>query len=341
MESNEALSREFILARINLFKKFSMARLPGICFCAVVVLASSYISEHYGSSKVLGALLLGMAFNSVSKYGEFSAGLEFCATKVLRVGVALLGVRITFNQIVQLGYRPLVCVGVVVISTLAFSILLAWIMKIDRVKGIISGAAVAVCGASAALAVAAILPSNTSTQKHLLCTLVGVTGFSTFAMIVYPGLMTSLGMDPEQIGIFLGSSIHDVAQVLGAGHMVSQQVAELAIYTKMLRVAMLVPLITVLLFVFPGSEKRHSFSIPVPPFLIAFVVLIAIANMKLLSTQVIETMAQLSQYGLWLAMAALGTRINPVEIWEVGKKPLLLLFLNSVFIGALAFVLVL
>lgn len=330
--------------------------LPGITFCVVVVLAANYITDHYGSPAILCALLLGMAFNNIAKYPEFARGLEFCGKTVLRCGVALLGVRITFTQISELGIKPLLIVAAVVICTIAFSMLIAKLLKIERIPAIIAGSGVAICGVSAALAVASVMPNNKETEKHLLCTIVGITGLSTIVMVVYPGMMVSLGFDPEQIGIFLGASIHDVAQVFGAGHMVSDQVAELATYTKMLRVSMLVPVVLGLGFIFRksllASLQTSQEGQPVgsvisprpsllPLFLVAFVILVVISNLQIIPASSTAFMGDMSRLFLLIAMAALGTKTNLIEMWQVGQKPFFLLLINTLFIGLLTYLLIL
>lgn len=324
-----------------LVKAYCLERLSGICFCLLLVLGASYIADHYGSSTILGALLLGMAFNSVSQYREFAPGIDFCAKHVLRIGVALLGVRITFSQISELGAKPLLVVGTVVLGTILFSLLAARLLKIDVVKGVISGAAVGICGASAALAVAAVLPTNKESEKHLLCTVVGVAGVSTLCMVVYPGLLLTLGLSAEQMGVFLGASIHDVAQVFGAGDMISPAVAQLATYTKMLRVAMLLPAIMVLAFVFSKGDEPNRIHRMLPPFLIAFVGFVLLANSQLLSASVINIFSDFSRIFLWTAMAALGAKTNLVELWHVGGRPLALLLINTLFIACISMLLVL
>lgn len=326
-------------------KRFISARAPGVCFCLLVVLASSYISEHYGSSKILGALLLGMAFNSLSGYREFAIGVEFCAKTVLRFGVALLGARITFSQISELGFRPLWIVGCVVVATLLFGVMVARQLKTERTSGLIASAAVAICGVSAAMAVASVLQDKaagrTSADGHLLCTLVGVTGLSTICMIAYPGVLLMLGLDAYQMGLFLGASIHDVAQVFGAGQMISPQVAELATYTKMLRVAMLIPVVMILAIVCRTRDAgARRYSKIMPPFLLAFIGFVVVANTGILSAPTISGISQLSQLCLWLAMAAIGAKTNLVELWRVGRNPFLLLLLNTVFIAGLSLLLV-
>ncbi len=325
-------------------KRFVSVRAPGVFFCLLVVLASSYMSEHYGSSKILGALLLGMAFNSISGYREFTAGIEFCAKTMLRIGIVLLGARITFSQISELGMRPLWIGGCVVVATLLFSLVAARQLKMDRTAGLIAGAAVGICGVSAAMAVASVLQeksANKLVDGHLLCTLVGITGISTVCMIVYPGLLLMLGLDSYQMGLFLGASIHDVAQVFGAGQMISPEVAELATYTKMLRVAMLIPVVMVLAIMCRTRDaSERNFHKIIPPFLLAFIAFVVVANTGALSAPAIATVNELSQFCLWLSMAALGAKTNLVEMWRMGKSPFLLLLLNTIFLAVLSLILV-
>lgn len=341
-----ALEDEGWAGSATLAKRYLQVRFPGVCFCVLVVLASSYLSDHYGVSHILGALLLGMAFNRISDYDEFAPGLDFCAKSVLRVGVALLGARITFTQISELGVRPVLVVACVVVATIGFSVLLARSFKLNRLSGLICGVAVGVCGVSAAMAVAAVLhkplQKDQVAGKHLLCTLVGVTGLSTICMTLYPGIVQSVGFDTTQMGIFIGASIHDVAQVFGAGQMISPEVADLATYTKMLRVALLIPVVMVIAFIYrSGAAGERRFSHAFPPFLMWFIGFVLLANTGVLSQATVSTMSDVSRVCLWLAMAALGAKTNLVELCKVGRTPFVLLVLNTVFIAVVSLLLVL
>ena len=319
--------------------------LPGFGFCAVIAVAANYMAEHYGSPAILGALLLGMAFNSIAKYSEFAAGLDFCAKTVLRLGVALLGVRLSFSQISALGIEPLMLVVSVVVGTMLFSLAIGKVLRVEVSMAIVSGASVAICGVSAAMAVASVLPQSKNFEQNLLCCLVSVTTLSTLVMVVYPGMALYLGMTPEQIGLFLGSSIHDVAQVFGAGHIISDEVAELATYTKMLRVAMLVPVMLVLVVIFQyraqsnvESIRRYRWLSVLPMFLVGFIALVVASNFKLLPADWVASMGDVSRICLLLSMAALGTKTNPVELFNVGKKPFLLVAVNTAFIATLSLI---
>ncbi len=179
---------------------------------------------------------------------------------MLRVGVALLGLRITAGQIAELGWQPVAIVVVSVVLTIGVSMLLARLMGFQTLFGLLSGGATAICGASAALALAAALPAHPGKERATLFTVVGVSVLSTVSMIAYPMLAHAIGLDPRLAGIFLGATIHDVAQVVGAGYSMSHETGDVATFVKLMRVAMLVPVI-----VFAVLLTRAHFRTPATP----------------------------------------------------------------------------
>lgn len=318
------------------------ALLPGLGFCLLLVVSAHFLLEHYHFPVVLGALLLGIVFNQIAFHEEFSPGIDFCARHVMRMGIALLGLRLSFSQIVELGSTPLLIVTLGVTLTLLFSLFLALRLGLTRVTGIVAGAAVGICGVSAAMAVATVLSDQKSeSQKHLIHTIVGVTALSSLCMFLYPALLLWLDLSEQQMGMFLGASIHDVAQVFGAGAMISTEVAQLAIYTKMLRVALLVPIVFLLAHF--GRENHPNAiptKLPVPVFLVAFIGFVLVVNVTAVPRQWVLSLSDFSQVCLWLAMAALGTKIQLMDLLQVGGKPILLLLLNTVFLALVSFVLI-
>src|SRR6201999_2558722 len=173
-------------------------------------------------------------------------GIEFASKAVLRTGVALLGARITVEQIVALGPVPIAMVVAGVTTTILMGFLLARMLGLSRSFGILSGGSVGICGASAALAIASVLPRNKESERDVILAVVVVTGLSTIAMILYPMLVTAIGLDHMRAGLFLGGTIHDVAQVVGAGYTISQKTGDIATYVKLLRGAMLLPVVGVI-----------------------------------------------------------------------------------------------
>jgi uncharacterized integral membrane protein (TIGR00698 family) len=240
-------------------------KLPGLTCAVVVAIAALFLSQHYGASAMLFALLLGMAMNFLGQEGKCVAGIQFAASTVLRIGVALLGLRITFHQIASLGIGTGLMVVVAVILTIVFGWVFVRFTHAPMRFGILTGGAVAICGASAALAIAAVLPRGEHHERDTSFTVIGVTALSTIAMIIYPLLSAALGFDAHQAGIFLGGTIHDVAQVVGAGYSVGKEAGDTATVVKLLRVAMLLPVILVLSLVFRAAHDKTGGSAKRPP----------------------------------------------------------------------------
>ncbi len=309
---------------------------PGLLISIVIALAATFISEHYGGPVMLMALLLGMAFNFLSVNNPCAEGIEFTAKRILKLGVILLGLRITHTDIVVLGSSTfiLVCVGVV--STIVFGVLLARVMGLARHFGLLTGGAVAICGASAALAISAVLPSHKKLERDTLFTVIAVTTLSTVAMILYPIITSLSGFDKTAAGIFLGGTIHDVAQVVGAGYTVSEETGNTATLTKMLRVALLVPVVSVIYLL---SIKRNTSAMsPVkaaPVFLFGFVALAVLNSLGVIPAIVVSRLVEFSQGCLVTAIAALGMKSSMHQFFSVGRNAIALVVLETVFLATL------
>jgi uncharacterized integral membrane protein (TIGR00698 family) len=315
---------------------------PGVLACAVVAAASTFLSEHYGAPVMLFALLLGMAMNFLSGEGPCAAGIEFTARQVLRVGVALLGLRITVGQIAELGWQPVAIVVVSVVLTIGVSMLLARLMGFQTLFGLLSGGATAICGASAALALAAALPAHPGKERATLFTVVGVSVLSTLTMIVYPMLAHAIGLDARLAGVFLGATIHDVAQVVGAGYSMSHETGDVATFVKLMRVAMLLPVIVFAVMLTRAHHRNTgnpAASGPRPPllpwFAVAFAVLVAINSTGWLPGAVVKAGSEFSRWCLVAAIAAIGMKTQLKELATVGLKPVVLMVGETVFLAAL------
>lgn len=313
------------------------ALFPGVLACGVVAAAATFLSEHYGAPVMLFALLLGLAMNFLSSEGACQAGIEFTARRLLRIGVALLGLRITIGQITELGWQPLVIVLLTVSLTIGVSMLAAKLLGFQTLFGLLSGGATAICGASAAMALAAALPSHPLKERATLFTVVGVSALSTLAMIVYPTIAQMIGLDPRAAGVFLGATIHDVAQVVGAGYSMSQQTGDIATVVKLMRVAMLVPVI--LLAVVLSRRQAGEASGPRPPllpgFAVGFAVLVAVNSTGWLPDLVAKTGSDFSRWFLVASIAGIGMKTQLSELITVGLKPVLLMVGETVFLVVL------
>lgn len=311
--------------------------------CAVVAAAAGFLGQHYGAPVLLFALLLGLAMNALTADGPCGPGIAFCARTLLRVGVAFLGLRITTDQVLALGWGPLVMVLLCVVLTIGVSMLAARLMGFQGAFGLLTGGATAICGASAALALSAALPAHPQKERATLFTVIGVSALSTLAMVTYPMLAQALGLDARQAGIFLGATIHDVAQVVGAGYSVSTESGDVATLVKLLRVAMLLPVIVLASAItraHVAAADPGEATGPRPPllpgFAVAFALLVAINSTGVIPPSVQSLGAEASRWLLVAAIAGIGMKTQLRELAKVGWRPVLLMMGETVFLAALA-----
>ena len=320
---------------------------PGVLLCGVIALAATFVAEHYGGPQLLYALLMGLAFHYLSRDAKARPGIEFCGRTLLRAGVALLGLRITFHQVAALGWETGVLAVLAVASTIGVGLLLARVLKRPATEGLVSGCAVGICGASAAMAVSSVLPATRETERFTLLAVVGVTLLSTTAMVVYPLWVTLAGASPTQAGILFGLTIHDVAQVVAAGMLLSSSgdlaAADSATVVKLFRVMLLMPVVLMVVFAMrpeqsaPGAEQDDDAAevvdVPlVPGFLLAFVVLMLLTTTGLVPPAVSSAASQASRWLLVVAIAAAGVKTSFEDLLKLGWVPVVMLLAETVWI---------
>ena len=316
---------------------------------AVVAVAALFLAEHYGAPVMLFALLLGMAVNFLSDDDRCKPGIEFVARQVLRWGVALLGLKISIAQVQSMGWPPVLMVVLGVTFTICVGVVMARWMGFKTFFGLLSGGAVGICGASAALAIAAAFPNHPQKDRATLFAVISVSTLSTMAMVIYPMLVRWAGLDPTQAGIFLGGTIHDVAQVVGAGYSMGQQTGDAATVIKLMRVAMLVPVIMVAAWLSrgahakPGSEAASLDSFEsrpplLPWFAVVFVLLVLVNSLLGLPEVMVGAGNNLSRIFLVGAMAAIGMKTHLKDIRSVGWKPVVLMVLETLVLALFVYV---
>lgn len=327
-----------VTARVSRVRELA----PGMAVSLVVAAAATFLSEHYGAPVLLFALLLGMALNFLSAEGSCKEGIAFTARSVLRIGVALLGMRITLGQIAELGWMPVVLVVTLVVVTIGLSVVVAKWMGFQRLFGMLTGGATAICGASAALALAASLPNHPQKERATLFTVIGVSVLSTLAMITYPMIARFFELTPVEAGVFLGATIHDVAQVVGAGYSMSTETGDVATVVKLMRVAMLLPVIVAAAMItrMQGADGALDKRPPLLPlFAVGFLVLACINSTGWVPALVQSGVNDLSRWCLVIAIAAIGMKTQLKELASVGIKPILLMLGETAFLAALVLVL--
>ncbi|MEM9667872.1 MAG: putative sulfate exporter family transporter [Pseudomonadota bacterium] len=313
--------------------------LPGVLLATIIAMAAMFLNERYGGPVMLYALLLGIAFSFLHDHERLAPGICFAAQQVLRIGIMLLGIRITIGEVALLGLPTLALVIAGLVMTIGVGTLIARSCGLKPDHAVLSAGAVAICGASAALAISAVLPQQKNSERNTILTIVGVTALSTIAMVIYPFLAAAFDLTDREAGIFIGATIHDVAQVVGAGYTISDEAGETATIVKLMRVACLVPVIFLIGMSMRGGEERPAGAAPpplLPLFLVGFVVLMILNSGGLVPEAVQLSLGDLSRWGLITAVAALGIRTSLSDIFKVGLIPVAVLTLQTVMLAAFA-----
>lgn len=309
---------------------------PGLACALVIGAAAAFLSEHYTAPIMLYALLLGMAFNFLTDDPRLAAGLDFTARHVLRLGVALLGLKIGWSQIAALGWTPVATIAALIAITIGISTKMARLMGFNPLFGFLSGGATAICGASAAMALSAALPAHEKREQATLFTVIGVSVLSTAAMIVYPSITHFLDLNDRAAGVFIGATIHDVAQVVGAGYAISREAGDTATIVKLMRVAMLLPVVMVAGLVTRRQEAEVANRPPLlPGFVIAFLAFVLLNSAFVLPVALVEIGNDASRACLVAAIASVGMKTRIGTMVQLGWRPTLLMIGEAALLALL------
>lgn len=330
-----------LAAESLLSRKFAdLSRLgPGVLVSFVIAAAATFLSEHYGGPVMLFALLLGLALHFLSTAEKCAPGIEFTSKRLLRIGIALLGARITVDQIFALGAGPIALVVVCMLATIVCGLVIARALGRHWTFGMLTGGAVAICGASAALAISAVLPKQPDHEQNTLFTVIAVTSLSTVAMVLYPILFTAFGFDDTQVGVLIGATIHDVAQVVGAGYAKSEATGDIATYVKLLRVALL-PVVVIALAILATRGSAPG-ATAWPLFTLAFVAILIANSLGLIPAPLQALMVEASRWLLIAAIAALGVKTSLQAMFALGPGHLAILVIETLFLAAMAMAVIL
>ncbi len=306
--------------------------LPGLALSALVagaaVLAAPLVARAVPIPAMVIALLIGIAFNPLARKPVFQVGISFCLKTLLRWAVALLGLRIALGEIAALGLTAALLIVVTMTLTIASGFLLARVFAQRAAYGALAGAATAVCGASATLATSIVLPDYKGKEADVAFVVVAVNALSTVAMVLYPILCTALGFDAQLTGVMLGATIHDVAQVVGAGYGVSEPVGNTAVIVKLFRVFLLFPVVMLIGISFARrSVASDAARIPFPMFALVFVALCVLNSIAMSIGAVAPVFAlikvpliEASTWGLLIAIGALGLGTSLPAIAALGWR---------------------
>jgi uncharacterized integral membrane protein (TIGR00698 family) len=320
---------------------------PGLLLSAAVALVS-YVAARYAAPVIpipamVIALLVGMVLNPIAFGPQAKCGTDFCVKTILRWAVALLGVRVGLADIAALGTWTAVLIVGSMVATVVSGFAFARWCGLPTEFGALAGVGTAVCGASATLAVSTVVPDYARKATDIAFVIVAVNALSTVAMLLYPPICILLGFSPQSAGVMLGGTIHDMAQVVGAGYAVSTPVGNTAVVVKLFRIFLLLPVVLGVGAYFVRLGMQHGkANVPVPLFALAFVVLCivnsTVPHISLLApvyAPIKSVAVELSNAGLMLAIAALGLATSFRAIVDLGWRHIVTMIGTTIVILAI------
>jgi uncharacterized integral membrane protein (TIGR00698 family) len=320
---------------------------PGLATSALVAgigyLAAPYVAHVVPIPNMVIALVVGIALNPIAARPVMQPGMAFCVRTVLRWAVALLGLRVGLADIAALGLGTGVLIVASMLATLVSGFIFARWYGRGPGFGALVGVGTAVCGASATLAASTVVPDYPGKQVDIAFVVVAVNALATIAMLVYPPLCTLLGFDAQSTGVMLGGTIHDVAQVVGAGYAVSVPVGNTAVIVKLFRIFLLLPVVLGVGWHFTRMGLKHGEArVPVPVFAIVFLLLCALNSAVPLMPSLLpvyapvkSVLSEASTWGLLLAIGALGLGTSVKTIVGLGWRHIMTVLGSSAVIFAI------
>ena len=294
----------------------------------VAQFAQTSLATEYRLSPLTIAILLGIVLGN-SIYPKIAAhtekGINFAKKTLLRLGIILYGFRLTLQDIGYVGVNAIVCDAIMLLSTFFITLWLGvGYLKMDKQTVYLTGAGCSICGAAAVMAAGPVVKA----ESHNISVAVAVVViFGTLAMFIYPFMYPYVQtvMNPHQFGIYIGSSVHEVAQVYAAGGSISPAVADTAVIAKMIRVMMLAPFLLGLSWILmkqQGDLQQHKMDIPW--FALLFIFSAILNSFALLPENVVRLIVEIDELLLIAAMTALGLTTHISAVKQAGVKPLIL-----------------
>lgn len=313
--------------------------LIGLFACAAFYIGTADIFTRLSISPMIIGIILGMIYaNSLRNHlpDTWVPGIVFCSKKILRLGIILYGFRLTFQDVAAVGLAGIVSDAVIVTVTILGGVLIGKLLKMDSETALLTSVGSGICGA------AAVLGAESTIQTKPYKTAVAVATvviFGTIAMFIYPIAYRSgiLGLEPGQMGIYAGSTLHEVAHAVGAGNAMGEEVAKTAIIVKMIRVMMLVPVLLILAYWVAFKRSRsgeggRKGKIAIPWFALGFLAVIGFNSFDLLPASVVDVINYIDTFLLTMAMAALGAETSIDKFKKAGPKPFILAALLFVWL---------
>lgn len=320
--------------------------LHGVLLMTLFACAAFYIGEMdfvkaISFSPMIVGIILGMIYaNSLRNNlpDTWVPGIAFCSKRILRIGIILYGFRLTFQDVTAVGLSAIIIDALVVTLTILLGLFIGKLLRMDRSIALLTSCGSAICGAAAVLGCEGAIHAKPYKTAVAVST---VVIFGTLSMFIYPILYRAgiFSLPVNEMGIFTGGTVHEVAHVVGAGNAMGQEIAGIAIIVKMIRVMMLVPVLLVIAFFVAHSVRQRAegglsgkSKITIPWFAVMFLVVIGLNSLSLLPEAVVSSINTLDTFLLTMAMTALGAETSIDKFKKAGAKPFILATLIYVWL---------
>ncbi|MFI6309930.1 YeiH family protein [Nocardia fusca] len=313
---------------------------PGLALAALVVVITSIMAQRISwMSPLLAAIVAGaVAANIADLPPRTRPGLQFCSKRLLRVGIALLGLQVTFAEILGLGPATLVVVFVVVTAGIGGTMLLGRMLGISWTQRLLIACGFSICGAAAVAAVDGVVEAD---EEEMLTSIALVVVFGTLLIAILPPAAHALGLDESTSGVWAGAAVHEVAQVVAVGGAIGGTALSIAVVVKLARVVLLAPVLAAIGWHIRRRKSGESVATGraaplVPVFVLAFLGCAAIRSTGGIPSAALDLARFLQTALLTAAMFALGTGVRLRALARVGARPLVLAAASTLWVAALA-----
>lgn len=322
------------MKQLNNLQAQTTSLIPGILLTLIIVVIAKFlvslgIGQKIGMSPLIFSILIGMLvgntlYSHIQTYSK--SGVNFAKSKLLRFGIILYGFNLTIKQVWALGLQAILIDAIMLVSTF---VLTYWIgtrlLKMDKDTSILTGAGCSICGAAAIMATESVAKAKTGAVTQAVTVIVL---FGTLAIFIYPLLFPLFieYISAEAFGVYVGSTVHEVAQVVAIGKVLGEDVAATAILAKMVRVIMLAPFLFAISFIFYRTSKNTDTKqrSHLPWFAVWFLLMIVLNSVIPLPSTVIQGILVIDNLLLMMAMAALGLSTQFATFKEAGPKSFIL-----------------
>lgn len=322
----------------------SLQLIPGIIITVTLTLLSYAITSlplisALNLNSLIIAILLGVLIGNLVKLpAQTQPGLTFSSKNILRLAIILLGFKLSLTEIAQIGGKGLLIVLLTTTTTIFFTLWIGHKIKLNRNLSLLIGAGTGICGASAIAAVAPIVKAE---EEDTAFAIAIITIFGTISMLAFPFLFRFFHLPKLLYAVWVGSSIHEVAQVVAAGFAVDDVIGQFATVVKLSRVVLIIPVTLLIGFIEIRREKAKSETteLMIPWFVFGFFIMIIINSLNIVPAAITYKIVSVDTFLLTVAMAGMGLATNFQNIRQVGSKALYVGLISTLFIATCGFIL--